>query len=368
MKKLTDTDKLSFLIASRREAKKKLSKNKQNLSLKYQKVIIQIPNTVSLVSPKGHVGLCKAIEKIKKHAGSNVNTQVILDFSAVTSMDTSGMILLYAELDVVNQLKVKTHFKIKPPIDAKCADVLIHLEFYQMLGLYNKKKIRTQHKDVIHWKFIRGKSIEDFARWTELGINNTRIYRCASEAVENATYHGYLIDRNDAFGCLQIDQNVRRWWMFAEIIDNVLSVAIADLGIGFSGSLQEMIKENTRLENTIKSILSIFKEKKYLENGILHFKDESDLIKRVVESTDTITRTQKSNRGKGLPAICDIVRQTPKSILHIWSNTGSYVIRNKGIYTDSSKNGIISNSHTYMNSIKGTVLCWGIPLEVNNEI
>ncbi|MBS7837189.1 hypothetical protein [Wohlfahrtiimonas chitiniclastica] len=366
MKKLTEKIKLSFIIANRRELKKRKhdKEYKALSSKKYHEVIVHIANSISLVSQNHHNNLCKAIEKIKKHASSNINTRIILDFSAVTLIDTSGMILLYSELDVINQLKKKTHFKIKPPIDAKCADVLVQLEFYQMLGVVGKREIRTQHRDVIHWKFIRGTSIEDFGRWKELGIENTKIYRCASEAVENATYHGYLTDRNDIFNSSSIDKTVKRWWMFAEVIDNVLSVAIADLGIGFSGSLNEMIKRDSGLENTVKLILRMFRKEKYLEDGVLHFKNESDLIRRVVESTDTITRTGKTNRGKGLPAICDIVRRTPNSRLHIWSNTGSYELRNKVICASQDKNDIISTPYSYKCSIKGTVLCWGIPLEV----
>lgn len=367
MKKLTEKAKLYFRIASRRELKKKIQKNKKTNPIKYQKVSIRIPKIISLVSSDYHKELCKVIDEIKRNASSNINIRVILDFSSVVSIHTSGMILLYAELDIINKLKKKTHFQIKPPIDRKCADVLVQLEFYQMLGFSGNRKIRTQHEDVIHWKFIRGRNIGDFQRWGDLGVKNTKIYRCASEAVENATYHGYLTSREDNFNCSDTGQNIKPWWMFTEIIDNVLFVAIADLGIGFSGSLKEMIKQEGSIENTIKLILNFFKKEKYLKNGILHFKDESDLIKRLVESTDTITRTQKSNRGKGLPAICDIVRHTSDSMLQIWSNTGSYCIKNTVDYANNSKTVTMPYTHTYKHSIRGTVLCWAIPLEGNNE-
>ena len=132
MRKQSPKYKLRLLYASVRELDKRRRLNKTPVA-KRQKIIV-LPEKLSLHDRHSHKALCLVIQNIKRWVKSPDITRVVLDFSHVRIIWPEGMLLLFAEMDIINRLRGKTSFKIKPPVNNRCIQVLIKIGFYTLLG------------------------------------------------------------------------------------------------------------------------------------------------------------------------------------------------------------------------------------------
>jgi hypothetical protein len=84
--------------------------------------------------------------------------------------------------------------------------------------------------------------------------------------------------------------------------------------------------------------------------------DDADIIEHAVR--DSVTRTMKDYRGRGLGQIVKVIKGVRGSSACIFSNRGVYNVRP----------GFKNQKECFSDSIHGTLIHWNIPLEIREEI
>ena len=352
MKKLTDKYKKRLLYADRREITKRQSDNIRND--KKQTKTICLPPTMTLQEKEGHTALCKSINNIKRWVKSGEIHRVILDFSRVDAITPEGMLLLFAELDVINRLRAETVFTIKPPLNSRCAQVLRKIGFYEMLGKKQPQYPEISDETVVHWVVLQNTDTEPVG-WEILmkQTGNIGLYTPVTEAIDNSISHGYSGSRDDFFCCKKAFAEGQKWWMFSQRKDEELHIALADLGIGFSKSLKNNDLSKELLARRI--LERLIGKKPWPDDEVLRV-----VVETALKDKKGVTSTQKIHRGKGVAQICELTQTTPGSRLWIWSNRGGYCIKRgqSMLHSQAPKRGV---KVKFPFSINGTILYWSIP-------
>jgi hypothetical protein len=157
------------------------------------------------------------------------------------------------------------------------------------------------------------------------------------EAMDNSVHHAYIELRGDRLSGKHEEADARRWWLFAEVLDDWLHVNFCDLGIGIPRSLPKSWSEEAG------DIVTL---------ALTSAKKDVRMIKRAFEVGRT--RTDLEHRGKGLKNIA-MAAQELGGVLTIHSNAGC-------IRKDFREGRLSLKSYTYKRSIMGTVIQWSIPL------
>ena len=131
---------------------------------------------------------------------------------------------------------------------------------------------------------------------------------------------------------LNIADESTDWWMFSQEKDGMLSVVFCDLGIGIPLTLP--IKKPGLWKQLITMSTHV-----------------SDGLAILGAINDSITRTGKSYRGKGLRQLLEVVMASNSGMLSVYSNRGCY------LYKDGKH-----SSSNYKDSICGTLIAWKIPI------
>lgn len=263
MKRLTIKQKNRLIYACKRETKKRIQNNRNTIK-KHTKAVL-IPKIISLQTEKWHEELCLTIDKIKKSIAEYKIDRLTLDFRRVEKITADGMILLYSELDIINRLKNKTKLRLIPPIRSRPSQVLIQIKLYELLGKLPHHKPLTD-PTVINWTATSNTNAEPKG-WATLTKNPElykHLYTPVIEAITNSCAHAYIRPRNDFFKCESVIAEKRKWWMFSQTKDGELHVALADLGVGFSGSID---REHVSHQEWFREIIS-----KYLKKRTLRIK------------------------------------------------------------------------------------------------
>lgn len=220
--------------------------------------------------------------------------------------------------------------------------MLQHIELLQCLGLGARKTI--DHDMVVNWNFYQkpyGAFEDDFESFSNsidryLNQDESELLTGISEAVSNTQDHAY-----------QIDATMRPWWLFSSVKDNLLSVAVCDLGVGIASSLPKNVKEKFNI-----SMREFFETLQMTSS-----KKESTMIKAALEFRRSRMNTNGStHRGKGLSQMLSVANEVPESTFIVHSNKGMYAYRNRGENADR-------NFSDFKSSISGTVVLWSVPLK-----
>lgn len=161
---------------------------------------------------------------------------------------------------------------------------------------------------------------------------HSELYKGVAEAMTNARHHAYIDVRNDGFNIRHTTDTP--WWMFSQVRDGRLTVAIADLGIGIPATLP--LKQPT----TWKSIF----------NKLGRLPRDGEAIEAAVSEGQS--RLGKKHRGRGLGQIVRAVEVGDNGRIIILSNRGYYQRRDGQSVTGDHKT-----------SIQGTLICWSTTLK-----
>jgi hypothetical protein len=121
-------------------------------------------------------------------------------------------------------------------------------------------------------------------------------------------------------------------------MNGVLSIVFCDLGAGIPRTLP--LKR--------KSVWNRLRRK-----GL---RSDSEIIKFAIK--DSVSRTRKSHRGKGLRQIVNAVTGQVGAEAVIYSNRGVVIVRSGGH----------TRSFDYRDSILGTLIFWRIPLRDKEDV
>ena len=265
---------------------------------------------------------------------------VIIDFSKATLLYPTGVLYLVAELDRLRRRggAAFTVRQIEPQNE-------IANQVFQQVGICElcgqDPPEQTDHFDesVRHWRYATGEKMNDApgraldrfeGRLSE--ALQSGMWKGVSEAIVNSVHHAYLEPRYDGFP----GTDETRWWMFSEVRDGELTVAVCDLGIGIPRSLP-LRWGATR----IAALLSKF--------GLV--RPEVAAVRAALEVG--ATRTEQENRGRGLPQIWEDMK----------SHTGSNIriLSNKALLSWNQKEAK-ETEEEFDDSIFGTMIIWSVPL------
>ncbi|WP_144241582.1 hypothetical protein [Janthinobacterium agaricidamnosum] len=181
---------------------------------------------------------------------------------------------------------------------------------------------------------LRQALVPNFICTRSASISLASIYTGITEAMTNVSNHAYDLSREDGLG---IDDQ-KDWWMFSHEKDNYLSVAFCDLGAGIPRTLP--VKRRSVWNRLVRKGL----------------KNDSDIIKFAVK--DSVSRTRKSHRGKGLRQIMEVINGLPDAQAIVYSNRGVFMMNSGGA----------SRSVDYHDSILGILIFWKIPLPAKEAV
>jgi len=264
----------------------------------------------------------------------------VLDFSATEKMSAEGALLFLAELRrLIWHVKGGVEVGCILPHNNKVAQVLKQIGVLDLLSV--SSSIVPVDDDVINWRtahgrLVLGEKYDDILEHYDGAIAEVlqdKLYTGITEAMTNVINHAYDLERDDG-----LDVKVEKdWWMFSQQMNGFLTIVFCDLGAGIPRTLPAKRASVWR---------------KILKGGRT---SDADVIKFAAE--DSVSRTRKEYRGKGLGQIVRVVSGLPQASVQIFSNRGVYSV------TGGSK-----QSASYGDSILGTLIFWRIPLPVKEAV
>lgn len=337
------------------------------------------PSILSLHTPNLHAKTVEFVKNLEKTVRESTLTgrTVHICFRNTRKIYASGGIYLLANTDVlVNKYPTaKFTCSIPPNIPDPTFhaslpvvhSVLCQIGFYRLIGIDKPKGIQLPNVDCWHvsssgtadGSFI-GTAIEKLER---IGANIQGLYRSSIEAVANASEHAYSTELQSERAFV-----MKKWWLFSAVMDDQVLFYICDLGHGIPKTLEHT--QPPELLATIKNVLSKMIPERHRSAWV------DDVYKIKMSTMVKETRTALSYRGKGGGDLKSYISKHGGSSLHIYSNQGAYVYKNKkkpkrndqGSEAVLENNLLKANNRQYERgynnkmSIGGTVVGWSMPL------
>ncbi|QIE89490.1 ATP-binding protein [Pseudomonas nitroreducens] len=304
---------------------------------------VYAPKFVSILDQGWHYEVMKFVRVLRKEAIRH--SRIEINFKHTVQVHSCGMLLVLAETDrLVRALAGRCEISCTYPAEQKVEKVLQQIGFLKLLNKPHRLEITEDDRDVFHWKFASGTAVapseaDPILKGIKDQIPKTfrKIVVGVEEAMDNAVHHGYLESREDRVSRLFPGCDERRWWLFAEVLDEWLHVVFCDLGIGISRSLPRSWSEE------VGDIVRLTMSK-----GTRDVR----MIARAFEVGRT--RTKKGHRGKGLKNIAMAAKELG-GVLTVHSNAGS-------MRYDYREDKHSQEPRSYRRSIMGTLVQWSIPL------
>lgn len=318
---------------------------------------ILAPELFTITDPVARRRLLAFIERIK-YVLTIEHRPVYIDFSLTTRMITDGTLLFYAEIDkLIRKGKKRSPdrrrmIRCSYPKDPIVEQVLQQVGIFNVVGKAGRASI--EHDTVRHWRGFTGVRLpageladsmtESYQESAGSELLTTNLNVGIQEAINNCTRHAYEYDQPDPYSKSAYVHPEPRWWMFTQVKDGMLSVALCDLGIGIPTSLRNAEVDDNKDEDWKIPIIQDFLR--------IWGKGEADaeLIQAAFELGRS--KTKKPNRGKGLADIRNVLEEAGAGNLQIYSGTGYYK------FDPITRDEKIRN---YSDSAPGTLILWTIP-------
>lgn len=261
--------------------------------------------------------------------------RIRLCFGKTESLRPCGTLYFVANLELLID-KYPGQIECGYPRDDVVEQLFQHIGLLTRLGKEPRKQVTADN--VVNWHFASGTDATTSAFQALLlqhqdamggEITRSELYDCMSEAVTNTRKHAYP---------LQKTKKRSRWWMFSQASDEVLTVAICDLGIGIPNSLLN----KPEMKDYVRKLRHTFSP------GRLHTK----LIEVAVSSNRSSTGL--AYRGKGLPQMLDFIKSGTTGGFRVQSSFGLYA------YSAAEERSV---SQTKKQPIQGTLVQWTLSLK-----
>lgn len=346
MKKLSRKQKLHHLRKSLNEMEKRISENKKRDRGNRERkgyVLLVAPEKLCLLQKRTRKRLISFASSIHRLV-SKGKKNVWLDFGPTRKVVADGMIYLHAEISRLLEVVDGVDIKSSPPADKKVGQVFNRVGFSRLVKCNIRRAPECQHKDVAGWFSAAGQgvyaakcgSILDQYEGRIAPALSRELFKGMSEAMTNSHQHAYIDERGDFFSHAEF---YKPWWLFSHEDDGRLSVVLCDLGIGIPKTLP---KTKPSWFGRLRSFFG-----KELT--------DSKTIEEAVK--DSITRTHKDYRGKGLRQIVETINSSSDGEIFILSNKGCY----------HYKSGEEPDLTDYSTSIRGTIIAWRVAIPDNRE-
>ena len=329
-------------LARRLSRKGKLAAKKSyDESNKMPEFSVEAPKVFSLRDPVDHQNVLDFIDDI--FSNLRPKEKLRLDFSKTEGMFVDAALVFMANLDKALKYRpAEALIKVAP---AKLRPINAVLTQIGVLELCDQDfHINPLEEGAADWLGFSGDSEEKFIPkdiydYLEKAYKKPPprlLFSAINEALLNIKHHAYC------------DSESGTWWMLAKKSDDKFTIVVCDVGVGIPVSLQVGVEEHQRLATRYAAKL-FSKVKRPIK--------DSEMIRASMKIGES--RTRQGHRGKGLPAMMNVIGQVKdKSLaLSIYSNSGSFTKFgniNKPILTN------------YQNSIGGTVVGWTLPASIDD--
>jgi hypothetical protein len=311
---------------------------KRERSRKRGYVILTAPEHLSLIKSEPRKKLISFVKSIRRLV-LNGKINIWIDFSNTEKVIADGMIYLHAEIFRLKKCFPFLDIRSNAPRNKVVAQVFKKVGFSVLIKCRVPPSPEEKRKDVHSWLAAYGENVHGEKCGNILNKYKGRIasalsielYKGMSEAMTNANQHAYIGNRRDGF---DISMGSKPWWLFSQEVDGELTVVLCDLGVGIPDSLPKT------KPSLIETLVKVFGKKL----------TDSKLIQEAV--VDSVTRTHKSYRGKGLRQIVKTVDSCDKGEMFILSNCGGY----------RYKSGGEIETNDYPSSMSGTIVGWRVSL------
>ncbi|SDT01719.1 hypothetical protein SAMN05216598_3634 [Pseudomonas asplenii] len=286
------------------------------------------------------VGFLRCLRKAATQGG-----RIQIDFKKTEVVHSCGTLLLVAEIDRMVRSVGAHVISCTYPENENVEKVFQQIGLLRLLGKDHRLEITEADHDVYHWRYASGIDVSPLQAdpilkgiKAQIPKSYRRVVVGVEEAMDNSVHHAYIELRGDRLSGKDEEADARRWWLFAEVLDDWLHVNFCDLGIGIPRSLPKSWTEEAG------DIVTL---------ALSSAKKDVRMIKRAFEVGRT--RTELMHRGKGLKNIA-MAAEELGGVLTIHSNAGC-------IRKDFRPGKLPPRSYTYKRSIMGTVIQWSIPLK-----
>jgi len=321
--------------------------NGLNVEINRNRVTIILPERLNFFHDYKLTALhLNAIRKLitNKSASHKIYKLGTVNFDYLKSVSTSAALVLTAELSKWDDA---IRNNLKPDIKNWSPDILVNFNELGFFELFKNKpnnisqfeSAASHNRRIV--KYTKGRCGDNEQtrilkeKITEIVGDELKkwlfLHSGLSEAIVNVSHHAYPKE----YGYSEIDKN---WYYTASYNTSKkeLKVVFYDQGIGIPKSLPASDLWEKALE-----FLSIF--------PIADRKKDEVLLKAAVELDRT--RTDDSDRGKGLPDLMEFIRQRGDGYLSILSL--------KGLFKLEIKNGVESiRSERFDYPVCGTLIIW----------
>lgn len=300
---------------------------------------IVVPATLDIVSnPKE---TCGFIAEVRSKVRSGIRLR--LSFEKCKSIKLSALILLLAQIHKLRLEFGADHVTGTYPESPRLERLLSDSGFYSLLQVKSRKSKQKTSKLT---RFIKFKSdqkpnsaeipnlrVELLGDDLEMpSIVKKRVFRALSEAMTNVNHHAYKTKS------VTVSALGGRWWMVANLSSKsrLFTLVFYDAGVGIPKTLPRKYP----IEK-IRGVLSLLP-------GITP--DDGQMIKAAMELGRT--RTEASNRGKGLLDLAKLIDAVGVGSMRIHSRNGTYSYA-PTIETHSNHEGFV----------EGTLIEWQLPID-----
>lgn len=300
------------------------------------------PKDIQLANQPQQHEVVRFLRKLRRE--SLQQRRISVNFHRTERVHSCGTLLMLAEIDrIVRARAGRCELSCTYPHNEKVEKVFQQVGIFDLFGKAHRLEVTEDDVDVFHWMYASGVSVapnqaDSILKGIKSKIprNFRKVVVGVEEAMDNSVHHGYIAPRGDRLSGTE-EADARRWWLFAEVLDEWLHVSFCDLGIGIPRSLPRMWAE----EAGDLARLTLTKGRK-----------DAKMIARAFQVGRT--RTAKDHRGKGLKNIAAAAKELGGRLM-VHSNSGT-LVRD---YRDDKETETLSS---HKRSIMGTVIQWSIPL------
>jgi hypothetical protein len=282
--------------------------------------------------------------------------KVFIDFSKVTEIKVSAVLVLFAHLEIMLQGQPSRRVLWKKPTDILINSRLSELGIWALLGeSYNSVSgtIRICSVSYEENQSDERKPLRDAITYAKSSIalhqepNLTEdvddvVFGAISESFTNVWQHAYAEDLRLKYRTLSDMPSVKKWWIALRHIDGQLFMAVYDVGVGIPFSTRQKAWYSA-LRRDVLGVLT----------GVSA--DNQDIITALEYGN---SRYKIQGRGNGLPAMKKFVEINPDGVLRIMSGKGMYIYRSQADKASSDDLEF---------SFPGTLVQWNVALKAGGE-
>jgi hypothetical protein len=312
-----------------------------------------VPEQLNLFNRYGRQKLYTFLRQLAEVPSS---CKVLIDFSKVSEVKVSAVLVLYAHLEIMLQGQAGRRVFWKKPADVLIEEGLSQLGIWALLGEGYRSvsgTIRICSVSSEENQSDERKPLRDAITYAKDSIalhqrpNLTEdvddvVFGAISESFTNVWQHAYAEDLGLKYRTLSDMPSVKKWWIALRHIDGQLFMAVYDVGVGIPYSTRKKAWY-TSLKRDVVEVLT----------GVSA--DNQDII-TALEYGNSRYKTQ--GRGNGLPAMKKFVEINPDGVLRIMSGKGMYIYRSQA---DKS------SSDDLEFSFPGTLVQWNVALKAGGE-